>query len=71
MDSTISNIDVALKVLQLLFSPSKHDLCDTHPIVSVLYVKVVLLKNLANRLSSQTLVLCELMHGFENVDQLV
>ena len=71
MDSTIRNNDVASKILQLLFCHNKNDICDTHPIVSVLYVKSVPVLNLANRLSNQTLVLFELMHGLENVVQLV
>ena len=71
MDSTISNIDVVSKRLQLLFCLNKYDICDAPPIVSVLYVKIVPVLNLADRLSNQTLVPFELMHGFESVDQLV
>ena len=71
MESTISNIDVVSKVLELLFCHNKYDIFDTHPVVSVLYVKNVPVMNLANRLSSQTLILFELKHGVESVDQLV
>ena len=71
MDSTISNIDNVSNILQLLFCKNKYDICDTHPIVSVLYVKIVPVMYLANRLSGQTLVLFEQLHGFESVDQLV